>query len=85
MRVAPTAGGRPIATAQQAREIMKIGVFYDTVEESLQKNGFAPNRTGGHQGASAQHGAVAVGQYPCAGAPRGVHQSFDGDASGLGP
>jgi len=42
--------GRPIATAQQAREIMKIGVFYNTVEESLQKNGFAPNRNGGHQG-----------------------------------
>jgi uncharacterized protein (DUF849 family) len=42
--------GRPIATAQQAREIMQIGVFYDTVEESLQKNGFAPNRNGGHQG-----------------------------------
>jgi uncharacterized protein (DUF849 family) len=42
--------GRPIATAQQAREILQIGVFYDTVEESLQKNGFAPNRKGGHQG-----------------------------------
>ncbi|MBS0339906.1 MAG: 3-keto-5-aminohexanoate cleavage protein, partial [Proteobacteria bacterium] len=27
--------GRPIATAKQAREISKIGVFYDTVEESL--------------------------------------------------
>ena len=25
--------GRPVATAQQAREISKIGVFYDTVEE----------------------------------------------------
>ncbi len=42
--------GRPIATAQQAREISKIGVFYDTVEESLATNGFAPNRNGGHQG-----------------------------------
>jgi hypothetical protein len=42
--------GRPIATAQQAREILQIGVFYDTVEESLKKNGFAPNRNGGHQG-----------------------------------
>jgi hypothetical protein len=42
--------GRPIATAQQAREILKIGVFYDTVEESLHENGFAPNRNGGHQG-----------------------------------
>jgi uncharacterized protein (DUF849 family) len=42
--------GRPIATAQQAREICKIGVFYDTVEESLLANGFAPNRNGAHQG-----------------------------------
>jgi uncharacterized protein (DUF849 family) len=42
--------GRPIATAQQAREISKIGVFYDTVEESLLANGFAPNRNGAHQG-----------------------------------
>lgn len=42
--------GRPIATAKQAREICKIGVFYDTVEETLQANGFAPNRNGGNQG-----------------------------------
>ncbi|SFN39641.1 3-keto-5-aminohexanoate cleavage protein [Variovorax sp. OV329] len=42
--------GRPIATAQQAREIMQIGVFYKTVEETLEKNGFAPNRKGAHQG-----------------------------------
>jgi uncharacterized protein (DUF849 family) len=41
---------RPIATPQQAREISKIGVFYDTVEETLEANGFAPNRNGGHQG-----------------------------------
>src|SRR6201997_4990850 len=37
---------RPIATAQQAREIMKIGVFYEPAEETLQANGFAPNRNG---------------------------------------
>ncbi|MDF3886823.1 3-keto-5-aminohexanoate cleavage protein [Cupriavidus basilensis] len=42
--------GRPIATARQAREISKIGVFYDTVEESLAANGFAPNRIGRQQG-----------------------------------
>ncbi|ATA56482.1 transposase [Variovorax boronicumulans] len=42
--------GRPIATAKQAREISKIGVFYDTVEESLAANGFAPNRNGAQQG-----------------------------------
>jgi hypothetical protein len=42
--------GREVATAQQAREISKIGVFYDTVEETLLANGFAPNRNGGNQG-----------------------------------
>ena len=42
--------GRPIATGQQAREILKLGVFYDTAEETLAANGFAPNRNGGHQG-----------------------------------
>jgi uncharacterized protein (DUF849 family) len=42
--------GRPIATAQEAREIMKIGVFYETADETLQANGFSPNRKGGTQG-----------------------------------
>jgi uncharacterized protein (DUF849 family) len=42
--------GRPIATAREAREICKIGVWYDTVEESLEANGFAPNRKGANQG-----------------------------------
>ena len=42
--------GRKVATAQEAREISKIGVFYDTVEETLLANGFAPNRNGGTQG-----------------------------------
>ena len=42
--------GREIATARQAREISKIGVFYDSVEQTLQANGFAPNRNGGTQG-----------------------------------
>ncbi|MGY6158909.1 3-keto-5-aminohexanoate cleavage protein [Paraburkholderia strydomiana] len=39
-----------IATAEEARDISKIGVFYDTVEETLLANGFAPNRNGGTQG-----------------------------------
>jgi uncharacterized protein (DUF849 family) len=42
--------GREIATGKEARELLKIGVFYDTVEESLAANGFAPNRNGGNQG-----------------------------------
>jgi uncharacterized protein (DUF849 family) len=42
--------GRPIATGKQAREICRIGVFYDTVEQTLAANGFAPNPRGGQQG-----------------------------------
>ncbi|WP_298926465.1 3-keto-5-aminohexanoate cleavage protein [uncultured Ramlibacter sp.] len=42
--------GREIATGKQAREISKIGVFYDTVEETLAANGFAPNAQGRQQG-----------------------------------
>ena len=42
--------GRPIATGKQARQICKIGVFYDTVEETLAANGFAPNPQGRQQG-----------------------------------
>ncbi len=42
--------GRPIATAQQAREICRIGQFYDSADEALAANGFAPNRNGGQQG-----------------------------------
>ena len=42
--------GREIATGKEAREICKIGVFYDTVEERLAANGFAPNPRSGHQG-----------------------------------
>ncbi len=46
--------GREVANGIEAREILKIGVFYDTVEETLAANGFAPNPKGGHQGLSAQ-------------------------------
>ncbi|WP_077035307.1 3-keto-5-aminohexanoate cleavage protein [Pelomonas sp. KK5] len=42
--------GRPVATAPQARAISKIGVFYDTVEETLAECGFAPNPKGRQQG-----------------------------------
>jgi uncharacterized protein (DUF849 family) len=42
--------GREVASGKEAREICKIGVFYDTVEETLAANGFAPNRNGGNQG-----------------------------------
>jgi uncharacterized protein (DUF849 family) len=42
--------GRDIATAEQARAICRIGEFYDTAEQALAANGFAPNRRGGNQG-----------------------------------
>ena len=42
--------GREVANGKEAREICKIGVFYDTVEETLAANGFAPNAKGRQQG-----------------------------------
>ncbi len=42
--------GRDIATAREAREICRIGMFYESVEETLAANGFASNRNGGTQG-----------------------------------
>ncbi len=42
--------GRPIATADQARDILKIGTFYKTADETLAECGFAPNRKGADQG-----------------------------------
>ena len=31
-------------------EIKQIGVFYETADETLARNGFAPNRKGANQG-----------------------------------
>lgn len=50
VRISEREFGRGIATGRQAREICKIGVFYDTVEETLAANGFAPNAKGRQQG-----------------------------------
>ena len=36
--------GRKVATAEEAREIMKIGVWYDSVDETLKNLGMPPNR-----------------------------------------
>src|SRR6476620_9994710 len=36
--------GREVATGKEARRICKIDVFYNRIEETLAKNGFAPNR-----------------------------------------
>lgn len=37
--------GRRIATAEEARKIMKVGTWYNSVDETLQKNGMPPNPT----------------------------------------
>ena len=42
--------GRKVATAEEARDIMKIGVTYNSVEETLQNLGLPPNRAGGERG-----------------------------------
>jgi hypothetical protein len=36
--------GREIATGPEARKICKIGDFYTSIDETLAKIGFAPNR-----------------------------------------
>jgi uncharacterized protein (DUF849 family) len=42
--------GRPVANGKEAREIYKIGTFYKDADETLAKNGYAPNRKPGQKG-----------------------------------
>jgi hypothetical protein len=42
--------GRKVATAEEARQIMKIGVSFSSVEETLLNLGLPPNRAGGERG-----------------------------------
>jgi uncharacterized protein (DUF849 family) len=42
--------GRKVATAEEARKIMKIGVTYNSIEETLENLGLPPNRAGGERG-----------------------------------
>jgi uncharacterized protein (DUF849 family) len=42
--------GREIATGKEARRIYRIGEFYQSVDETLARNGFAPNRQPGQKG-----------------------------------
>ena len=39
--------GRPIANGKEAKKLLKIGEFYKTTEETLEKIGFTPNRKPG--------------------------------------
>ena len=41
--------GREVATGKEARRICRIGEFYKDVDETLARNGFAPNRKPGAQ------------------------------------
>jgi uncharacterized protein (DUF849 family) len=42
--------GRKIATPAEARRIYRIGEFYQSTEEALARNGYAPNRERGQKG-----------------------------------
>ena len=42
--------GRSIATPEQARQMLKIGVTYKTTEETLANLGLPPNRHPGNMG-----------------------------------
>jgi hypothetical protein len=42
--------GRKVATADEARKIMKVGVWYDSIVETLHNLGRPPNRTDGQTG-----------------------------------
>jgi uncharacterized protein (DUF849 family) len=42
--------GRKVATTDEARKIMKVGVWYNSIEETLQNLGLPPNRTQGERG-----------------------------------
>ncbi len=42
--------GRKVATAEEARQIMKVGVWYDSIEETLHNLGLPPNRADGRTG-----------------------------------
>ncbi len=42
--------GRAVANGTEAREIYKIGTFYKDADETLARNGFAPNRLASQKG-----------------------------------
>ena len=42
--------GREVANGKEARRICRIGEFYKDVDETLAKNGFAPNRKSNQRG-----------------------------------
>lgn len=53
--------GRPIATPQETRDILKLGVWYDTPNETLFNLGLPPNREEGERGFLTYEGAITDG------------------------
>ena len=51
--------GREIANGKEARQIYRIGEFYQDADETLAKNGFAPNRKPGSNARGATLRAAA--------------------------
>ena len=58
--------GREIATGKEARRIYRIGEFYGSADETLARNGFAPNRSARPARPAAARGRVT---RPCPGQP----------------
>jgi uncharacterized protein (DUF849 family) len=44
---------RPVASGSEGRRIYRIGEFYSSIDETLQKNGWLPNRKPGPGGSRA--------------------------------
>jgi hypothetical protein len=47
--------GRDVASADEARTMSKIGVTYDSVEQTLNELGMPPNRVQGQRGRPIRH------------------------------
>jgi uncharacterized protein (DUF849 family) len=64
--------GRKVATTDEARKIMKIGVWYNSVEETLFNLGLPPNRAEGQKGFLAYEAGGRVPKGVAAGQPSPV-------------
>lgn len=42
--------GRKVATAEDAHKIMRTGIWYDSIDETLKELGMTPNRKSGEPG-----------------------------------
>jgi hypothetical protein len=51
--------GRPIATPEETRQILKLGTWYDTPDETLFNLGLPPNRGEGQRGFLTYEGFLA--------------------------